>query len=389
MKRQSGFTMVEMMVAMSIALIALAATVSAFRDSAYTNQQISLKSDISDNLRAGLNFIQQDLIQAGTGIPVGGISIPNTGVASGGCPTGVSALNRPSLTASGLEFPICNTTLMAVEPGDGIGNPISSPDATSATRTDLITMLYVDNTLGLDNKPITQAPFGADPGCAGSISANGQTVVFDKTTMYLGKVNCTDLSTAIVPINPGDLMMFSNANGNAIQTVTSVSGQTLTFASGLAAGDAYNLNGTGKPAGTLIQLQNSSINGAGAKVYLGTYPPTTATRIWMISYYLDDVTDPGHVRLIRRTNFNPGVAVGETIENLQFTYNYVNGSTVFANQTAVPAGYSENQIRSVDVYLGARSDYAMTNGRGSHAYIRNSLQTQVCLRSMSYVNQFN
>jgi prepilin-type N-terminal cleavage/methylation domain-containing protein len=389
MKRQSGFTMVEMMVAMGVALIALAATVSAFRDSAYTNQQISLKSDISDNLRAGLNFIQQDLIQAGTGIPVGGISIPNTGAASGGCPTGVSALNRPSLTASGLEFPICNTTLMAVEPGDGIGNPISSPDATSSTRTDLITMLYVDNTLGLDNKPITQAPLGADPGCAGSISANGQTVVFDNTTMYLGQVNCADLSKAIVPINPGDLIMFSNANGNAIQTVTSVSGQSLTFASGLAAGDAYNLNGTGKPAGTLIQLQNSTTNAAGAKVYLGTYPPTTASRIWMISYYLDDVTDPGHVRLIRRTNFNPGVAVGETIENLQFTYNYVNGNTVLANQTAVPAGYSENQIRSVDVYLGARSDYAMTNGRGSHAYIRNSMQTQVCLRSMSYVNQFN
>jgi prepilin-type N-terminal cleavage/methylation domain-containing protein len=388
MKRQSGFTAVEMMVAMGVALVALAATVSAFRDSAYTNQQISLKSDISDNLRAGLNFIQQDLIQAGTGIPVGGISIPNTGTASAGCATGVSALNRPSLTASGLEFPICNTTLMAVEPGDALGNPISSPDATSVTRTDLITMLYVDNTLGLDNKPINQAPLAPDPGCVGTISPNGQTVVFDNTTMYLGKVNCADLSTAIVPINPGDLIMFSNANGNAIQTVTSVAGQTLTFASGLAAGDAYNLNGTGRPAGTLIQLQNSTTDSSGNKVYIGTYPPTTATRIWMISYYLDDVADPGHVRLIRRTNFNPGVAVGETIENLQFTYNYVNGSTVLANQTTVPASYSENQIRSVDVYLGARSDYAMTNGRGGHAYIRNSLQTQVCLRSMSYVNQF-
>src|ERR1700733_7872421 len=150
MKRKSGFTMVEMLVALGVSLVALAATVSAFRDSAYTNQQISLKSDISDNLRAGLNFIQQDLIQAGTGIPGGGISIPNTGAASGGCPTGVSALNRPSLTASGLEFPICNTTLMAVEPGDGIGNPISSPDGTSVSRTDLITMLYVENTLGLE-----------------------------------------------------------------------------------------------------------------------------------------------------------------------------------------------------------------------------------------------
>ena len=389
MKRQSGFTLIEMMVATGVALIALAATVSAFRDSAYTNQQVSLKSDISDNLRAGLNFIEQDLIQAGTGIPVGGISIPNTGAASGGCPTGVSALNRPALTVSGLTFPICNTTLMAVEPGDSLGNPISSPDASSVTRTDQITMLYVDNTLGLDNKPINQSPFGADPGCIGTISANGQTVFFDKTTMYLGKVNCTDLSTSIVPINPGDLIMFSNANGNAIQTVTAVSGQTLTFGSGLAAGDAYSLNGTGKPAGTLIQLQNSTINSSGGKVYLGTYPPTTASRIWMISYYLDDTTDPGHVRLIRRTNFNPGVAVGETIENLQFTYNYVSGSVVLASQPAVPAGYSENQIRSVNVYLGARSDYAMNSGRGTSTYIRNSLQTQVCLRSMSYVNQFN
>lgn len=389
MKRQSGFTLIEMMVATGVALVALAATVSAFRDSQYTNTQVSLKSDMSDNLRAGLNFIQQDLIQAGTGIPVGGISIPNSGVAASGCAAGVSALNRPTLTASGLEFPICNTTLMAVEPGNALGSPISSPDATSTTPTDQIDMLYVDNTLGLDNKPITQAPFGADPGCAGTISANGQTVVFDNTTLYLGQVNCADLSKAIIPINPGDLIMFSNANGNAIQTVTSVSGQTLTFASGLAAGDAYNLNGTGQPAGTLIQLQNSTTNAAGNKVYSGTYPPTTASRIWMISYYLDPVTDPGHTRLIRRTNFNPGVAVGETIENLQFTYNYVNGSVLLASQPAVPAGYSENQIRSVNIYLGARSDYAMNTGRGTATYIRNSLQTQVCLRSMSYVNQFN
>ena len=38
MKKQSGFTLVEMMVAMAVALVALAATVAAFRDSAYTNR---------------------------------------------------------------------------------------------------------------------------------------------------------------------------------------------------------------------------------------------------------------------------------------------------------------------------------------------------------------
>jgi hypothetical protein len=387
MKKQFGFSVIEMTVAMGVALLALAATVVAFRDSAYTNQRVALKSDISDNMRAGMNFIVQDLIQAGTGIPVGGISIPNSGAPGSGCANGVSALNRPTLSASGLEFPICNTTLPAVEPGDGLGNPITSPDATSLTPTDLITMLYVDNTLGLDSKPINQAPFGADPGCLGTISANGATVFFDKTTIYLGQVNCVDLSKAIVPINPGDLIMFSNANGNAIQTVTAVSGQTLTFGTGLAAGDAYNLNGTGQPSGTLIQLQNYTTNALGQHIYSGTYPPTTASRIWMISYYLDNLTDPGRVRLIRRTNFNPGVVVGETIENLQFTYNYVSGSNVLANQNTVPVGYNESEIRSVDVYMGARSDNPI-NISGTSTYIRNSIQTQVCLRSLSYVNQY-
>ena len=387
MKKQSGFTIIEMMVAMAVALIALAATVAAFRDSANTNQRVSLKADISDNLRAGMNFIQQDLIQAGTGIPVGGIAIPNTGTPGSGCVGGVSAVNRPALVASSLTFPKCNTTLPAVEPGDGLGNPINTPDASSVTPTDLITMMYVDNTLGLDNKPINQAPFAADPGCAGTISPTGDSVFFDNTTMYLGKINCTDLSKANIPVSPGDLILFSNANGNAIQTVTAASGQTLTFTSGLGAGDAFALNGTGKPAGTIIQLQNYTTNAAGVRTYNGTYPPTTASRIWMISYYLDDTTDPGRVRLMRRTNFNPAVVVGETIENLQFTYNYVSGGTVLSNQPGVPVNFSENQIRSVGVYLGARSDNAV-NTTGTSAYLRNSIQTQVCLRSLSYVDQY-
>ncbi len=387
MKKQSGFTLVEMMVAMAVALIALAATVSAFRDSANTNQRVSLKADISDNLRAGMNFIQQDLIQAGTGIPVGGIAIPNTGAPGSGCATGVSAVNRPTLVAGALEFPICNTTLPAVEPGDGLGNTINSPDASSLTPTDLITMMYVDNTLGLDDKPINQTPFATDPGCAGTINASGDTVFFDNTTMVAGKVHCTDLGAANIPMSPGDLILFTNVNGTAMQTVTAVSGQTLTFASGLSAGDAFNLNGTGKPAGTLIQLQNYTTSGAGVRTYLGTYPPTTASRIWMISYYLDDITVPGRVRLMRRTNFKPGVVVGETIENLQFTYSYVSGGTVLSNQPGVPATYSENQIRNVGIYLGARSDNAL-NTAGSSAYLRNSIQTQVCLRSLSYVDQY-
>jgi hypothetical protein len=178
--------------------------------------------------------------------------------------------------------------------------------------------------------------------------------------------------------------MFSNTIGNAIQEVTGVSGQKLTF----AAGDPFNLNGRTDPQGTILQIQNTTCNSASPPVCTpnGTYPPTTATRIWMISYYLDNVTDPNDVRLIRRVNFNPGQPVGETLEDLKFTYNFIDGVTNPSNQPTVPANYSENQIRSVDVFLGARSNYSeMLQNR----FIRSNLETQVSLRSMAYRNRYN
>src|ERR1700674_2690079 len=86
MKKKSGFTMVELLVAIAITMVALAAAVLAFRDSTRANANVTQNADMSDNMRAGLNLIVQDLIQTGTGIPTGGISIPN--------PLDASALTR-------------------------------------------------------------------------------------------------------------------------------------------------------------------------------------------------------------------------------------------------------------------------------------------------------
>jgi prepilin-type N-terminal cleavage/methylation domain-containing protein len=372
MKKQNGFTLVEFMVAMGITLVALAATMIAFKDATNTNQSVTLKSDLSDNLRAGVNLIEQDLIQAGTGIPTGGIPVPYTPgpatcLGSGGAP-----INRPNLTG-GLTFPVCNVSLNAIQPGWQLGPPITSPDSTSGANTDLITMLYVDNTLALNSRMINEPAIGANPGCpAGSITNNGQKVTFDAT--------CILFSPTGVQINSGDLIMFSNAKGNAIQEVTSVAGQTVNF----VAGDGLNLNARSDPQGTMFQLENTNLVG-GVNVPNGTFPPTTATRIWMITYYLDNITDPLHVRLIRRTNWNPGQPVGETIENLQFKYNFVDGVTNPSGQPSIPVGQSESQIRSVNLLLGARS----TNPWGqTHKYLRSNFMTQVSLRSMAFVSRY-
>jgi prepilin-type N-terminal cleavage/methylation domain-containing protein len=379
-RRLAGFTLVELMIAMAVTMILLYAAIVAFRDASLTNQVVTQNADMADNLRAGLNLIQTDLQQAGSGIPTGGIPIPYTSNNSttNPCST-IAAPNRPVLNGT-TTFPACNSTFPGVEPGQALGPLITAPDASAglpsnpSSYTDEVTVFYVDN-LGLDSKPINALPTTnpTTAGCPnGSLTLSGNTLkaVFDS--------NCINFTTAGIYINPGDLIMFSNTLGEAVLAVTSVSGQTLTF----APGDPFNLNGRSASGGTINQLEANGCGGSNT-----CFTNTTATRVWMVSYYLDNVTSPPYVRLIRQVGFNTPTPVGETMENMQFTYNFVDGSTNPSNQPAVPAGDSESQIMAVNVYLAARSSYKIHRGNNA-SYSRDNLVTQISLRSMAYHNAF-
>jgi prepilin-type N-terminal cleavage/methylation domain-containing protein len=377
MKKNSGFTLIEIMVGMAVSMIALGAAFMMFRDSTKANNNVTQAADMSDNIRAGLNLIVQDLIQTGTGIPTGGISIPNTPNAAG-CNTGRRVNRPPAALALAFQGPNalntgCNVILPAIEPGNALGPAVVSPDGTTSPPTDIITMMYADNTLAFDQKPIN------GPNCpGGAIAANGSSITFAPACVVIG--------AAGIPVNPGDLIMIYNAvNPNGVlQTVTSVGGQTLNF----AGGDAFNLNGrtNTETAGTIKQLQNLT-----AGVPNGTYPSTSCTRVWMITYYVDSVTDPQHPMLMRAVNFNAPQPVAESFENLQFAYNFADGTTPPpVNQFTVPTvpaptGDNENQIRSVNVYVGARS---ANRAAGSKLYVRTNMTTQVALRSMAYFNTY-
>ena len=130
----------------------------------------------------------------------------------------------------------------------------------------MITILYADATLPLNDNPVA------------TIQSDGSQMTVGAGALTLA------IAEAIVP---GDLIMFSNAFGNAIQEVTGSSGgQRIDFATT----DSMNLNQRTAPAGTIMQLQDSP----------GSFPPTTATRIWMITYYVDDST-PDSPRLTSRS----------------------------------------------------------------------------------------
>jgi prepilin-type N-terminal cleavage/methylation domain-containing protein len=390
-RKLAGFTLIELMIAMAVTMILLYAAVLAFRDASLTNQVVTLNADMADNLRSGLNMLQTDLQQAGSGLPTGGIPIPYTSNNSATAPCGTTAApNRPVLNGT-TTFPQCNSTFPSVEPGSALGPLITAPDATTglpsnpSSYTDEITVFYADN-LGLDARPInaqaTASP--ANPGCPnGKLTLSGTTLtaVFDGTTLNSsGNYNCVNFAKQGITINIGDLIMFSNSLGETVLAVTGINGQTLTF----SGGDLYNLNGRSDPGGTINQLQNNGCGGANA-----CFTNTTATRIWMVSYYLDNVSSPPYVRLIRQVGLYPGSAtpVGETLENLQFTYNFVDGLTNPSNQATVPAGDTESQIMSVNVYLAARSSYKERQGNNTF-YSRDNLMTQVSIRGNAYSNQF-
>jgi hypothetical protein len=120
----------------------------------------------------------------------------------------------------------------------------------------------------------------------------------------------------------------------------------------------------------------------------GAGPSVTATRLFMVTYYLDNVADPLRPRLMRQLNFNTPQPVGDVIEALTVRYNFVDASTpptFYAKQSAVPAGLSESNIRSVNVFLGARSNRAQSK---TARYLRDNMSTQVSLRSLSYFNRY-
>src|SRR5882762_11028556 len=139
MKKKSGFTLVELIIGMAVTMVALAAAVMMFRDSTKANTNVTQTSDMSDNMRAGLNLIVQDLIQTGTGIPTGGISIPNT-VNAAGCNIGNPVKRPPTVLNLTFQGPNgthagCNVILAAIEPVNSLRPTVASPDGTSGPRT--------------------------------------------------------------------------------------------------------------------------------------------------------------------------------------------------------------------------------------------------------------
>ena len=370
-KQAAGFTLLEVLVAMAVMLIILAATMQALTDGIHATEAVSLMSDTQQNLRASMNYIVRDLIQAGEGLPQTGITIPNS--------AGVSAVNRPGPSGIG-TFPTSYTVLPDITPGYQAG---VTTTGSGATKTDLITVIYADNTLidsnthWLNEFPINTP--GGGTNCSGATpKPNGSIVTSGSTTTITFDSTCININTGNTALSVGDLILLqANGGGMALVSVSSVTPASDKFTVA-SSPDPFALNNSGKTAGTIAQIQSP----AGS----GTYTTTTATRVWMVTYYIDNsiATAP---KLMRQVNMNTAQEVGEVIDNMQLNYDVVTAgsSPVVVTSVTSPTSAQLPYIRDVYVWLFGRSENASS---WSKQYFRNNLQTTVSIRSLNFFNEF-
>jgi prepilin-type N-terminal cleavage/methylation domain-containing protein len=387
MKRENGFTLIELMAATAILIVVISGATSALILTQHAADEAILEANVQENLRAGMHFIVRDLMQAGEGIPPEGIALPND-------IAGVSAVNRPGTATifanAGAPGNPSYLVLPAVVPGSGLGLRATSVNPKTnavliagAQPTDIINIFYADNTLVdvagnyLNSFPINQA---AGPPCNGTIAVTGASVKLAAACFTMPGVGNT-------PIAPGNLLLFTSAAGTALAYVTSVAGQTINFAKG----DPANVNQTGLPNSTLATLE-----AAGG--------PTAVTRVWMVTYYIDSATNPACPQLIRQVNYPgfpaaapayPPTPIGECIEGLSISYDVYNSTDPAGTYPLGPGDAPQpvapdlpSQIRAVDVFLAARSEVPYVEG-SNRSFVRNNISTQVSLRGVAFVNQFN
>jgi hypothetical protein len=336
MRGERGVSLVEMMVTLTVTLVIMAGAFRAYQDGRKAVTAGTTVADANQDLRSSVNLMSRDLIQTGREMPNGGIPTP-FGV-------GAVATKRPGPPGTDLEFPAAwDGVLPAICPGAGLGPVING------VATDIVTNLFSDTTVALNQYPLA------------SILADGSRMTVDART---------NINDAVTGLRAGDLIWFTNGVGDAIQTVSSVVGQNVFF----AANDPFRFNQRGAATGSIMQIRSG-----------GVFPPTSATRIIMVTYYIDTNTVPGQFRLTRQLGFGPPRLIALGIDNLQATYDIVDGTTNPTNQPEPVDPNTPVQIRKVNLFMAARSEFRLPQ---TQQLLRLSVATQVSLRAMSFVDRY-
>jgi prepilin-type N-terminal cleavage/methylation domain-containing protein len=370
-KRESGFSLLEMVVAMALGTIVLGGAVSIYVQGVNATWTVTQRAEMQQDFRAASNLLKNDLSLAGAGLGNGAaIQLPtSTTLPVYGCDQTPTPPGKCYLgTANGVAgtYPTQGTTtpfLYGLLPGYQKGPTLNG------TQTDIVTVVYTDPTFALN--------------CYTASATSAVLVTFTlpsplTCTLPLGLSAPQNVNDAGVGLTAGDLVWFS-FSPNVVAEVTAVNGNVVTF----GPNDPLKMNQAAPATNSLARAAAGSVG--------------TGQRILVITYYLDSRVTPA--RLMRQISGHSPMPVAENIVYLNFTYDLFNptSNTPVVNQCnpgisdscdTASAGLLPNQITKINIQHMA-IDSALSGSRfGQKGYQSLDLQTSVSARNLTYVNSY-
>lgn len=325
-KCQSGFTLLELVIAMVIFLIVTGSIYGLMQLGTYDRNRASRRSDVLKNARVAVQLIGRDVLNAGLGFHRrGGIVPDNFDSTQFGVPLDADG-NRDLVTS--------------VLAGNNINTNTLNLDNT--VRTDTIFFAYRD--LDFNTGNIVDLA---------GVSAGGSPSIPRLTTK---------LANGAAAVQIYDLFLIESDTSQALVMATATNNtNTVDFAPGDPLGLNQALNGVGQSGSILRQCISS------ADTNCTTYS-ATMKRVFLLGYKVKP--DGTLVRLIFGNNRGQGASaqiqelpLAYNIENLQINYILDDGSTS-DNPSAGPDGIAGtvdddaqgfNRIRQVQINISVQS----------------------------------
>jgi len=372
--RNKGFSLLEMMIAMALGAVVMAAAVEKFSKSVKGTFIVSQRAEMQQDFRAAATMLTKDASMAGSGmgnnvqiaLPSGTGILPVYGCDQiPKCYINGGAVAYPTQLVGGVNVPY----LYGLMPGWKFGPTLNG----AAGPTDALTVVNADTTflLACYDVKVTNATL---------VRFTLPVPLHQTCVLPPSLVAPQDVDDPAVGLTPGDLVQLQVTLGvglgatsstvlGEVTNVTKVSATQWDVA--FAAGDPLRMNQPAAPAGSLFQI----IGGTGS-----------GNRINVISYYIDNSIVPA--RLMRQTSGHTPIPLAENVVFLRFSYDLYdsNAGNVLVDQDdgGASALLTPNQITKINIkHMSLNSTL-----NGTVGYQGLDLQTSVSARDLTFKNDY-
>ena len=385
-KRESGFSLLEMTIAVALGTLMLGAAVQLYTQAVGATWTVSQRAELQQDFRAASDMLTKDLSLAGAGLGNGAaIPLPSKITPEYGCDQTSACYLGGSNTSPG-TYPLqgATPTLYGLIPGYTLGPTLSS----NPNATDVVTVVYSDTTFYLNCYQATVSALGQVTFGPATAPVNGVVPTFPPTNCLPSGVTTPQaVNDTMVGLTPGDLVLMTL---NGIQVVGEVTAGTITTGTNavgttyivpFANSDVLNMNQTG--TGATAGLNGAALHATGAN----------PVRLLVITYYIDKTVTPA--RLMRQISGHTPMPVADGIAYMKFSYDLYNDNTNLpaVNQPNPGSGdandSASNGLNPTDITKINILHMAMNSAlHGASGYQGLDLETSVSARDLTYSNKY-